>query len=84
MLRLVVRPSCTPQLQVTDRTMSAPKKALVTGATGLLGRAVVKVFETSGGWSVMGIGFSRASPPRTLKCDLTNREAVEKVVSDVK
>ena len=33
------------------------KRVLVTGATGLLGRAVVKAF---GDWEVLGLGMSRA------------------------
>ena len=63
--------------------MSHSRKALVTGATGFLGRAVVSAFE-SAGWGVIGTGLTRASPPKTVKLDLTNAEEIEKVVDDVK
>ncbi|KAF3309199.1 hypothetical protein TWF173_011357 [Orbilia oligospora] len=61
----------------------AKKKVLVTGATGLLGRQVVRAFDEAG-WDVIGTGFSRANPPRILKLDITNQEDVEKVLDDVK
>jgi nucleoside-diphosphate-sugar epimerase len=35
------------------------KRVLVTGATGLLGRAVVKAFEGAQ-WDVLGLGLSRS------------------------
>ncbi|KAF3182558.1 hypothetical protein TWF225_006465 [Orbilia oligospora] len=61
----------------------AKKKVLVTGATGLLGRQVVRAFDEAG-WEVIGTGFSRANPPRILKLDITDQEDVEKVLDDVK
>ncbi|KAI9723010.1 MAG: hypothetical protein M1812_001459 [Candelaria pacifica] len=57
------------------------KTALVTGATGLLGRQVVKAFDR-GGWKVVGTGFTRAKPPSTLKVDLGSQEEIEKVLDD--
>ncbi len=59
------------------------KTALVTGATGLLGRQVCKAFS-SRGWNVVGTGFTRANPPSTLKVDLGSQEEIEKVLDDVK
>jgi len=59
------------------------KKALITGATGLLGRQVVKEFKR-GGWDVVGTGFTRASPPSILKVDLRSEVEVKKVIEDVK
>ena len=59
------------------------KAALVTGATGLLGRQVVKAFE-SAGWSSTGAGFSRASPPKILKVDIQDETEVTKVLDKVK
>jgi len=56
---------------------------LVTGATGLLGRQVVRAFEREG-WSVTGTGFTRAKPPSILKLDLADSGAVAKVLDDVK
>ena len=67
----------------TNNIMSESRKALVTGATGLLGRAVASAFE-SAKWSVQGTGFTRASPPKTLKVDLTDAAEVEKAIDDVK
>lgn len=59
------------------------RKALVTGATGLLGRQVVKVFS-SAGYDVVGTGFNRASPPQILKVDIQNPDEVDKLFSEVK
>jgi S-adenosylmethionine synthetase len=56
---------------------------LVTGATGFLGRQVVKAF-TRGGWTVTGTGYTRASPPDILKLDLTSEDEIAKVLNDVK
>jgi S-adenosylmethionine synthetase len=57
-------------------------KALITGATGLLGRQVVKAF--SAGYDVVGAGFSRASPPQILKVDIQDTGEVEKLFKEVK
>jgi len=59
------------------------ERVLVTGATGLLGRQVVKAFE-SAGYEVTGIGFSRASPPKILKVDIQNVEEVEAVLEKLR
>ena len=58
-------------------------KVLVTGATGLLGRQVVKAFECAG-YEVVGTGFSRASPPKVIKVDIQDADAVSKLFSEVK
>ena len=59
------------------------KKALITGATGLLGRQVVKAFERTG-WEAIGTGFTRASPPSILKLDLGSEVEVAKVLDEIK
>ncbi|EPS40265.1 hypothetical protein H072_5949 [Dactylellina haptotyla CBS 200.50] len=59
------------------------KKVVVTGATGLLGRQVVKAFDEAG-WEVTGTGLSRANPPKVLKVDLTRAEEITKLLDDVK
>jgi S-adenosylmethionine synthetase len=59
------------------------QRALVTGATGLLGREVVKAFE-SAGWDVVGTGFSRASPPKVIKLDIQDEQEVQRVLDVVK
>ncbi|KAI9846345.1 MAG: hypothetical protein M1837_004198 [Sclerophora amabilis] len=58
------------------------RTALVTGATGLLGRQIVQAFR-SAGWDVSGTGFTRASPPSTLKLDLNSRDEIHQVLNEV-
>ncbi|KAI8374879.1 hypothetical protein BD560DRAFT_393487 [Blakeslea trispora] len=57
-------------------------KAVVTGASGLLGRPVVKQFENSG-WEVVGTAYSRAKD-NLLKLDLTDGQAVEQFLDQHK
>ena len=59
-----------------------PRGALVTGATGLLGRQVLKAFE-SAGWTGVGLGKTRAKPP-LLSVDLTDRDAVSRILDEHK
>ncbi|OAP61770.1 dTDP-4-dehydrorhamnose reductase [Fonsecaea erecta] len=56
--------------------------ALVTGATGFLGRQVLKVFSDAG-WKATGTGFNRASEP-VRKVDIQNADAVSKLFDEVK
>ena len=59
------------------------KTALITGATGLLGRQVVHAFR-SAGWKAVGTGLTRASPPATLKVNLTDPVELSTVLQEVK
>lgn len=59
------------------------KTALVTGASGLLGRQVVRAFQKAD-WTVKGAGLSRADGSFMLKVDLSNPSEVESVVESVK
>jgi NAD(P)-dependent dehydrogenase (short-subunit alcohol dehydrogenase family) len=59
------------------------KTALVTGATGFLGRQVVKAFA-SHDWNVKGTGFSRADGTNIFKVDLSNPAEIEKALDEVK
>ena len=59
------------------------RSVLVTGATGLLGRQVVKAFEQEG-WDVKGTGYSRANGTSVLKVDLGNETEVIKALDDSK
>ncbi|KAK0674137.1 hypothetical protein QBC41DRAFT_310435 [Cercophora samala] len=59
------------------------KTAVVTGATGLLGRQVLKAFA-SNDWTVKGTGLSRADGTDILKVDLANADELKKVLDDVK
>ncbi|KAK4159366.1 hypothetical protein QBC43DRAFT_222223 [Cladorrhinum sp. PSN259] len=59
------------------------RTALVTGATGLLGRQVVKAFAKND-WAVKGTGFSRADGTSILRVDLGSSDEVKKALDDVK
>lgn len=59
------------------------RNALVTGATGFLGRQVSQAFRLAG-FQVVGTGFTRASPPATLKIDLSNPAEISSALEEVK
>jgi uncharacterized protein YbjT (DUF2867 family) len=58
------------------------KSVLVTGATGLLGRQILRAFERSN-WSAKGTGLSRADGHTILKLDLGSDAEIQKVLDDV-
>lgn len=64
-----------------EPTVQGPR-VLVTGATGLLGRAVCREFQNNG-WLVVGTGYRRARPG-LLRCDLTDEDAVRGLLQDYK
>ena len=55
---------------------------LITGASGFLGRQVLKTFSDAG-FQVTGTGFSRASG-QVRKVDIQDAEAVTKLFDEVK
>ncbi|KAI5474950.1 dTDP-4-dehydrorhamnose reductase [Pseudohyphozyma bogoriensis] len=57
-------------------------KVLVTGASGLLGRAVFKAFK-EGGHDVVGTAFTR-SGDGLVQIDLQDEAALEKLIAEVK
>ncbi|KAL8749642.1 MAG: hypothetical protein Q9199_007563 [Rusavskia elegans] len=59
------------------------KTAFVTGATGLLGRQVIRAFDKAA-WTVVGTGFSRAKPPSILKLDLEDQDAIDAALDQTK
>jgi len=59
------------------------RTALITGASGFLGRQVLQAFK-SAGWNTIGTGFTRANPPTILKVNLTDPAEVSKVLEEVK
>ncbi|KAI1414379.1 NAD(P)-binding protein [Hypoxylon sp. FL1857] len=59
------------------------KTALVTGATGLLGRQVVQAFKR-GYWKVKGTGYSRADGLSILKVDLLKDDEVSAMLDEFK
>jgi dTDP-4-dehydrorhamnose reductase len=57
-------------------------KVLITGASGLLGRAMMRAFADC---EVLGLGLTRADPAqRIVACDLLDAGAFQKVVEDFK
>lgn len=61
----------------------AEKTALITGATGLLGRQVVRAFDKKD-WTVKGTGYSRADGVSVFKADLGSSDEIEKLLDNVK
>ncbi len=59
------------------------RTALITGASGFLGRQVLQAFK-SAGWKTIGTGFTRANPPAILKVNLTDPAEVSSVLEEVK
>jgi dTDP-4-dehydrorhamnose reductase len=60
------------------------KTALVTGATGQLGRQCFRTFSEADGWAVIGTGFSRANPPSIRKVDLGDPEQVSALLDETR
>ncbi|CED83486.1 C-3 sterol dehydrogenase/3-beta-hydroxysteroid dehydrogenase and related dehydrogenases [Phaffia rhodozyma] len=56
-------------------------KVLITGASGLLGRATLKVFQSAPDVEVKGLGFTR-STDQLLKLDLLDPEAVRALIDE--
>ncbi|KIX98544.1 uncharacterized protein Z520_05845 [Fonsecaea multimorphosa CBS 102226] len=56
--------------------------ALITGASGFLGRQVLKAFSDAG-WNATGTGFNRASET-VRKVDIQDADAVSKLIDEVK
>lgn len=57
-------------------------KVLITGASGLLGRALVLEFSKNS-WDVCGLAFSRAKN-NLVKVDLNATEEVKKIIENFK
>ncbi|XP_072120189.1 methionine adenosyltransferase 2 subunit beta [Mobula birostris] len=73
-------PGC---VQLLEEDVSVPdRRVLVTGATGLLGRAVYKEFAENG-WDAVGCGYRRARP-RFEKVNLLEAGEVRRMIQEVK
>lgn len=62
------------------RAVHMSRRVLVTGASGLLGRALVKEFN-SRGWNTLGLAYSRVGKG-LRKVDLCRRDEVEAILSE--
>jgi len=56
------------------------RRVLITGASGLLGRQILRQLEGND-WEVRGLAFSRCTG-KLVSCDLTQEGAVEKQIED--
>ncbi|XP_061607474.1 methionine adenosyltransferase 2 subunit beta isoform X1 [Phyllopteryx taeniolatus] len=77
-LTIDFRPGHVKLLQQEDPPAGG-LRVLVTGASGLLGRAVLREFEKRG-CAATGTAYRRAGP-RLLRCDLIDEDAVKALVS---
>lgn len=62
------------------------KKVVITGATGLLGRAVMRAFTADKDWEVLGLYLNRLPPSSSMsssmqKCDLRDTEELRKILT---
>jgi len=60
-----------------NRSQMSGARILITGASGLLGRQVMKAFST---WQVQGVCKRRANMSNIAACDLTNEAAVAQLM----
>lgn len=69
-----------PQSSLRRTTMASPKRVLITGATGLLGRAIFAAFKESAGlFEPIGVGFSRGAD---VRCDLRDPSAIATMIEE--
>ncbi|XP_044136788.1 methionine adenosyltransferase 2 subunit beta isoform X1 [Bufo gargarizans] len=67
---------------VREDFVASCRRVLITGATGLLGRAVYKEFKDKN-WHVLGCGYSRARP-QIESLNLLDTSAVKELVEEFK
>ncbi|KAK3597691.1 hypothetical protein CHS0354_040066 [Potamilus streckersoni] len=63
--------------------MAAAKRVLITGASGLLGRALCKEFGKNVMWETCGLSFSRSGDGLT-QIDIRDKDALTQVIKDFK
>lgn len=59
------------------------KRVLITGASGLLGRAIYREFLKDISWETLGLAFSRVKE-NLKKVDITDENQVKEVISTFK
>ena len=62
--------------------MAAGNRILITGASGLLGREIVKTFKAND-WNILGLAYSRVTD-ELMKVDIKNATDVQRVFNDFK
>ena len=70
----------------TSSNMTQPQKVLVTGASGMLGRSILKLLTSNKNqdkYTCVGTGLSRAEPP-LVKLDLLDPSSIIKLMQDFK
>lgn len=60
--------------------MGSEKRVLITGASGLLGRALMNAF-TDASWSILGLAYSRAKG-NLVRVDITNTLELENTINE--
>ena len=68
------------RMRMCGQNLGMAKKVIVTGASGLLGREVLRSF-TGAGWNVLGLAYSRARDG-LRKVDLCDPKQVENVLDE--
>jgi len=63
--------------------MSKNQRIIITGASGLLGRDLIKTFDQDSEWQTLGLAYSRVSE-RLRKCDLTDPQQVSSIIREFK
>lgn len=63
--------------------MAAKPRVLITGASGLLGRAIMQQFSNSDRWEVLGLAHSRVAEA-LKKVDLLDFDETKRIVNDFK
>ena len=63
--------------------MAGKSRVLITGASGLLGRAIMKQFSNSGKWEVLGLAHSRATGA-LKQVDLLDFDETKRIVEEFK
>ncbi|KAG7273461.1 hypothetical protein CRUP_032709, partial [Coryphaenoides rupestris] len=80
-LRITFSPGHVTMVQAEGSAPSG-RVVLVTGASGLLGRAVLADFHRAG-WKAVGTAYRRARGP-ILRCDLLDEEAMRALLHQLK
>lgn len=62
-------------------------RAVVTGATHVLGRAVIRLFKSDPSWQIHGVDVTTPPAPNVFdvrQCDLADESAVKELIQQLK